>query len=68
MQFPNEPTFAERLTLMTRTFSYRLGGATLLSTLFLFRDAPSSKVFGGIVAGWIVFEVLVKFFISKREK
>ena len=67
MQFPNEATFAERLGLMSKTFSYRLGGAVLLSTLFLLRDTPSTTVFAGVVAGWIAFEILVKFYVARRH-
>jgi hypothetical protein len=68
VDFPNDPTFKDRLTMMADTFRYRLGAMVLLAGLFIAREASHLRLFGAVMCGWIVFEVLVKLYVRRLRK
>jgi hypothetical protein len=67
MQFPNEPTFADRLALLASTFRYRCGPTILLAAIFAARDAPRLQAFGITLFGWVVLEGVLKLCLDARK-
>ncbi|CAH0158394.1 hypothetical protein SRABI118_00696 [Massilia sp. Bi118] len=67
MQFPSEPTFADRLVLLTRSFRYRCGPMMLLAALFMAKDSPRFQAFGIAMLGWVLLEGVLKLCIDARK-
>jgi hypothetical protein len=68
LDFPNDPTFKDRLAMMADTFRYRLGAMVLIAGLFIARESPHLRLFGAVMCAWIAFEVLIKLYIQRSRK
>jgi hypothetical protein len=55
------------MTMLANTFRYRCGPMILLAALFMAKDAPRLQAFGMAIAGWIVFEAVVKLYIDAEK-
>jgi len=67
MQFPDEPTFADRAREMTRTYRYRIGPTLLLGAIFLGRDARPWQVVGIAMLGLLAIEGILKVWVETRK-
>ena len=67
MQFPDEPTFADRAREMTRTYRYRFGPTLLLGALFLGRDARPWQAVGIVMFGLLAIEGLLKVWVETQD-
>jgi hypothetical protein len=67
MQFPDEPTFADRAREMTRTYRYRIGPTLLLGAMFAGRGERPWQAVGIVMLGLLVIEGVLKVYVKTRK-
>jgi hypothetical protein len=67
MQFPDEPTLADRAREMTRTYRYRCGPTLLLGAMFAGRGEWPWQAVGIVMFGLLAIEGVLKVYVETRK-